>query len=54
LKPEKTASSKKEKADKSILSPEINITTSSDEGTSEEYLNPKLDPENSLWLHASF
>jgi hypothetical protein len=37
LKPEKTASSKKRKAE-SILSNEINLTTSSDEDTSEEYL----------------
>jgi hypothetical protein len=37
LKPEKTASSKKSKAE-SILSTEINLTTSIDEDTSEEYL----------------
>jgi hypothetical protein len=37
LKPEKTASSKKRKA-QSILSTEINLTTSSDEGEYKEYL----------------
>jgi hypothetical protein len=36
LKPEKTASSKKRKAE-SILSTEINVTTSSDEGKNKEY-----------------
>jgi hypothetical protein len=36
LKPEKTASSKKRKAE-SILSTEINLTTSSDEGEKREY-----------------
>jgi hypothetical protein len=37
LKPEKTASSKKMKTE-SILSTEINLTTSSDEDEGEEYL----------------
>jgi hypothetical protein len=37
LKPEKTSSSKKRKAE-SMLSTEINLTTSSDEDISEEYL----------------
>jgi hypothetical protein len=37
LKPEKTASSKKRKAE-SILSTEINLATSSDEGEKQEYL----------------
>jgi hypothetical protein len=41
LKPEKTASSKKRKAE-SILSTEINLTTSSDEG--EEYLFTSSKP----------
>jgi hypothetical protein len=44
LKPEKTASSKKRKAE-SILSTEINLTTSSDEG--EEYLFPSSKPFSS-------
>jgi hypothetical protein len=43
LKPEKTASSKKRKAE-SILSTEINLTTSSDEYTSEEYLFTSSKP----------
>jgi hypothetical protein len=46
LKPEKTASSKKRK-DKSILSTEINLTTSSDEDTSEEYLFTSSKPFSS-------
>jgi hypothetical protein len=44
LKPEKTASSKKRKAE-SILSTEINLTTSSDEG--EEYLFTSSKPFSS-------
>jgi hypothetical protein len=43
LKPEKTASSKKRKAE-SILCTEINLTTSSDEDTSEEYLFTSSKP----------
>jgi hypothetical protein len=43
LKPEKTASSKKRKAE-SILSTEIHSTTSSDEDTSEEYLFTSSKP----------
>jgi hypothetical protein len=46
LKSEKTASSKKRK-DKSILSTEINLTTSSDEDTSEEYLFTSSKPFSS-------
>jgi hypothetical protein len=44
LKPEKTASSKKRKAE-SILSTEINLTTSNDEG--EEYLINSSKPISS-------
>jgi hypothetical protein len=43
LKPEKTASSKKRKAE-SILSTEINLTTSSDEGDQQEYLFTSSKP----------
>jgi hypothetical protein len=43
LKPEKTASSKKRKAE-SILSTEINLTTSSDEGENKEYLFTSSKP----------
>jgi hypothetical protein len=45
-KPEKTASSKKRKAE-SILCTEINLTTSSDEDTSEEYLFTSSKPFSS-------
>jgi hypothetical protein len=44
LKPEKTASSKKKKAD-SILSTEINLTTSIDEGEKQEYLFTSSKPK---------
>jgi hypothetical protein len=45
LKPEKTASSKKRtRKAESILSTEINLTTSSDEDTSEEYLFTSSKP----------
>jgi hypothetical protein len=43
LKPEKTASSKKRKAE-SILSTEINLTTSRDEGEQQEYLFTSSKP----------
>jgi hypothetical protein len=43
LKPEKTASSKKRKAE-SILSTEINLITSSDEGENKEYLFTSSKP----------
>jgi hypothetical protein len=43
LKPEKTASSKKRKAE-SILSTEINLTTTSDEGENKEYLFTSSKP----------
>jgi hypothetical protein len=43
LNPEKTANSKKRKA-KSILSTEINLTTSSDEGEHKEYLFTSSKP----------
>jgi hypothetical protein len=43
LKPEKTASSKKRKAE-SILSTEINSTTSCDEGEKQEYLFTSSKP----------
>jgi hypothetical protein len=43
LKPENTASSKKRK-DESILSTEINLTTSSDEGEQQEYLFTSFEP----------
>jgi hypothetical protein len=43
LKPEMTASSKKRKAE-SILSTEINLTTSSDEGENKEYLFTSSKP----------
>jgi hypothetical protein len=46
LKPEKTASSKKRKAE-SILSTEINLTTSSDEDTCEEYFFTSSKPFSS-------
>jgi hypothetical protein len=46
LKPEKTASSKKRKAE-SILSTEIDLTTSSDEGENKEYLFTSSKPFNS-------
>jgi hypothetical protein len=46
LKAEKTASSKKWKAE-SILSIEINITTSSDEGEGQEYLFTSSKPFSS-------
>jgi hypothetical protein len=46
LKPEKTASSKKRKAE-SILSTEINLTTSSDE--SEEYFIKTDDSNTTTW-----
>jgi hypothetical protein len=57
LKPEKTANSKKKKEkDESILSTEINLTTSTDEGENKEYLftsskpfiSIKTKPENHL------
>jgi hypothetical protein len=43
LKPEKTASSKKRKAE-SILSTEINLTNSSDEGENKDYLFTSTKP----------
>jgi hypothetical protein len=43
LKPGKTASSKKRKAE-SILSTEINLTTSSDEGENKEHLFTSFKP----------
>jgi hypothetical protein len=43
LKPEKTASSKKRKAE-SILSTEINLTTSCDEGENKKYLFTSSKP----------
>jgi hypothetical protein len=46
LKPEKTASSKKRKAE-SILSTEINLTTSSDEGEQQDYLFATYKPFSS-------
>jgi hypothetical protein len=46
LKPEKTVSSKKRKAE-SILSTEINLTTSSDEGEKQEYLFTSSKPFSS-------
>jgi hypothetical protein len=46
LKPGKTTSSKKRKAE-SILSTEINLTTSSDEGEQEEYLFTSSKPFSS-------
>jgi hypothetical protein len=46
LKPEKTASSKKRKAE-SIISTEINLTTSSDEGEEQEYLFTSSKPFSS-------
>jgi hypothetical protein len=46
LKPENTASSKKRKAE-SLLSTEVNLTTSSDEDTSEEYLFTSSKPFSS-------
>jgi hypothetical protein len=45
LKPEKTASSKKRKETaESILSTEINLTTSSDEGEDAKYLFTSSEP----------
>jgi hypothetical protein len=45
LKPEKTANSKKKKEkDESILSTEINLTTSTDEGENKEYLFTSSKP----------
>jgi hypothetical protein len=49
LKPEKTASSKKRKAE-FILSTEINLTTSSDEGENQEYLFTSSKPFRSRKL----
>jgi hypothetical protein len=46
LKPEKTASSKKRKAE-SILSTEINLTTNSNEGENKEYLFTSCKPFSS-------
>jgi hypothetical protein len=46
LKPEKTASSKKRKA-ASLLSTEINLTTSSDEGDDTKYISNSSKPFSS-------
>jgi hypothetical protein len=52
LKPEKTASSKKRKAE-SILFTEINLTTNSDEGEQQEYLFTSSKPFSSSKIISS-